>query len=144
MRALILALAVATAACGQTTIVEDTTTTAAADANPPPAPAWDDARAEGVDFRAIGQEPGWMLDIYREGKITLDWDYGQSKAEFPLVQADAAQEGASRYNTQAGGHALVVTIRRYPCNDAMSGAAFPSTVEVIIDGQTLQGCGRSL
>jgi uncharacterized membrane protein len=151
MRALILALALssALAACGQTTVVENTaedTSTAApaADPNAPPAPAWEDARAEGVDFRAVGQEPGWMLNIYREAKITLDWDYGQSKAEFPLSTPDTSQEGATHYNAQAGGHTLAVTIRRFPCQDAMSGAAFPSTVEVVIDGQTLQGCGRSI
>lgn len=149
MRALILTLALA--ACGQTTAVtsettEDTTTAqaAAADPNAPPAPAWEDAQAAGVDFRAVGQEPGWLLNIYRENKITLDWDYGQSKAEFPLAAPDTSQEGATRYSAQAGGHTLAVTIRRFPCNDAMSGAAFPSTVEVVIDGQTLSGCGRSI
>jgi uncharacterized membrane protein len=147
MRALILALALA--ACGQTTVVENTTedTSTAAPAaveGAPEAPAWEDARAEGVDFRAVGQEPGWMLNIYREAKITLDWDYGQSKAEFPLATPDTTQEGATRYTAQAGGHRLAVTIRRFPCHDAMSGAAFPSTVEVTIDGQTLSGCGRSI
>lgn len=147
MRALILALALA--ACGQTTVVEDTsqnpiTAAPAAADGAPEAPAWEDARAEGVDFRAVGQEPGWMLNIYTENKITLDWDYGQSKAEFPLGAPDTSQEGATRYTAQASGHTLAVTIRRFPCNDAMSGAAFPSTVEVVIDGQTLNGCGRSI
>jgi uncharacterized membrane protein len=151
MRALILALTLssALAACGQTTVVENTavdTSTAASAAveGAPEAPAWEDARAQGVDFRAVGQEPGWMLNIYTEDKITLDWDYGQSKAEFPLTTPDTSQEGATRYTAQAGGHTLAVTIRRFPCQDVMSGAAFPSTVEVTINGQTLSGCGRSV
>jgi uncharacterized membrane protein len=148
MRALILALALT--ACGQPNAVEtdvpDTSAVAAPAADPdaPPAPAWEDARSAGVDFRAVGQEPGWLLNIYRADKITLDWNYGQNKAEFPLTQPDASQEGATRYDAQAGGHTLSVTIRRFPCQDAMSGAAFPSTVEVTIDGQTLRGCGRSV
>lgn len=152
MRALMpsLILALALAACGQTTSVENTTedtstlAAAAADPNAPPAPAWEDAGPAGVDFRAVGQEPGWLLNIYRENKITLDWDYGQNKAEFPLSAPDTSQEGATRYSAQASGHTLAITIRRFPCQDAMSGAAFPSTVEVVIDGQTLSGCGRSI
>ncbi|MDX2277783.1 MAG: hypothetical protein NW206_20210 [Hyphomonadaceae bacterium] len=147
MRSLILALAFSStlAACGQTTVIENNAvdTSSAAEAAPE-APAWEDAHAAGVDFRAIGQEPGWMLNIYRENKITLDWDYGQSKAEFPLTTPDTSEEGATRYSAQASGHTLAITIRRFPCNDAMSGAAFPSTVEVVIDGQTLNGCGRSV
>ena len=149
MRALILALALA--ACGQTNIATTAPEEApapavetTADPNAPPAPAWEDARAEGVDFRAVGQEPGWMLNIYRESKITLDWDYGQSRAEFPLSAPNTTQEGATSYSAQANGHTLSVTIRRFPCQDAMSGAAFPSTVQVTIDGQALQGCGRSV
>ena len=152
MRALLISAAlIALAACGQTTTVEAPAQTpapaaedAAADPNAPAAPAWEDARAAGVDFRAVGQEPGWLLNIYRENKITLEWDYGQQNAEFPLATPDTSQEGASIYSTQANGHALVVMIRRFPCQDAMSGAAFPSTVSVTIDGRELQGCGRSV
>ena len=148
MRALILALALA--ACGQSATTTAPPPTApppaqaAADPNAPPAPAWEDARAAGVDFRAVGQEPGWLLNIYRENRIVLDWDYGQQRAEFPLTTPDTSQEGATIYQAQAEGHALVVMIRRLPCNDAMSGAAFPATVSVTIDGSELQGCGRSV
>jgi uncharacterized membrane protein len=149
MRALIFALALA--ACGQTSTVtpqaepeQAPATAAQADPNAPPAPAWVDARAQGVDFRAVGQEPGWLLNIYRENRITLDWDYGEHSAEFPLTAPDTTQEGATRYQAQADGHTIAVTIRRFPCNDGMSGAAFPSTVVVEIDGRTLNGCGRSV
>ena len=146
MRALILALALA--ACGQTTNSEQ----AAPPAAEPPAAsepasaaaAWEDARAQGVDFRAIGQEPGWVLNIYRQERITLAWDYGQNSATFPLTEPTYPVEGQTRYDASADGKTIAVVIRRFPCQDAMSGAAFPATVEVTIDGRTLQGCGKSV
>jgi uncharacterized membrane protein len=155
MRALILAFAVA--ACGQ-----------AADPAPeapPPAsaqqteiitgqltpeesfaamPSWELARAGGVDFRAVGQEPGWLLDIHTRGIIKFAWDYGQQYAEFAIGEPTYPQEGATRYEANSDGRTLVVLIRRAPCADAMSGESFPSTVQVTIDGQTLRGCGGSV
>jgi uncharacterized membrane protein len=152
MRALILALALvacsqqapapaenAEAPAAQTPTVEPT----AVD-NLAQMPAWGEARAAGVDFRGVGQEPGWLLDIYTRGAIKFVWDYGENYAEFAGVTPTSPQEGATRYEANADGHTLVVTIRRFPCQDAMSGEAFPSTVEVVVDGRTLNGCGRSV
>ncbi|HYD86531.1 MAG TPA: hypothetical protein VEA80_03585 [Vitreimonas sp.] len=107
-------------------------------------PSWEGARAAGVDFRAVGQEPGWILDIYTERRMRLVWDYGESAADFPLTPPTYPQEGATRYEAAQNGRTLAVTIRRAPCQDAMSGAPYPSTVEVVIDGRTLNGCGKSV
>ncbi len=144
MRALILAMALT--ACGQSTSRPAPATPAepAAAANEAAATTWEDARAQGVDFRAVGQEPGWLLNIYQQERITLDWDYGQSSATFPLTEPTYPVEGQTRYDASANGKTIAVVIRRFPCEDAMSGAPFPSTVEVTIDGRTLQGCGRSV
>jgi putative lipoprotein len=107
-------------------------------------PQWDQARAAGVDFRAVGQEPGWLLDIYTRGIIKFVWDYGERYSEFAIVEPTHPQEGLTRYEANSDGVALVVNIRRAPCQDAMSGEAYPSTVEVVVDGRTLNGCGRSV
>ncbi len=107
-------------------------------------PAWGEARAAGVDFRAVGQEPGWLLDVYTAGSIKFVWDYGENYAEFGGVTPTYPQEGATRYEASSDGVSVIVTIRRFPCQDAMSGEAFPSTVEVVVDGRTLNGCGRSV
>ena len=151
MRALMLALALA--ACAQ----PQPAATEAPDAEAATAetaltqeqalarmPAWDQARAAGVDFRAVGQEPGWMLDIYTETRMRLLWDYGERIADFPLTAPDTSQEGATRYETAQGGRRLTVVIRRAPCQDVMSGEPYPARVEVVIDGRTLQGCGKSV
>jgi uncharacterized membrane protein len=107
-------------------------------------PGWDQARAAGVDFRGIGQEPGWMIDIYRENRIVLLLDYGESVAEFPLTEPQSPQDGATLYQARSGERTLTVTIRRAPCRDSMSGEAYPATVEVVIDGRSLSGCGRTI
>lgn len=107
-------------------------------------PSWEGARAAGIDFRAIGQEPGWMLDVYTADRMRLQWDYGQSSADFQRGEPAYPVEGATRYEARTEDHAIAVTIRRAPCQDVMSGENYPSTVEVLIDGRTLNGCGRSV
>lgn len=107
-------------------------------------PSWENARATGVDFRAVGQEPGWLLDIYTRGIIKFAWDYGDNYAEFAIAEPTHPQEGSTRYEAHSDGRALIVTIRRAPCADAMSGQPYPSTVEIVIDERTLNGCGRSV
>jgi uncharacterized membrane protein len=39
---------------------------------------------------------------------------------------------------------LTIVIRRFPCQDAMSGEAYPAAVDIVIDGRELSGCGRSV
>lgn len=153
MRALLFALALG--ACSQQAQPEAPPAEPAAQPAAAPAPrtpqealaampSWETARSAGVDFRAVGQEPGWLLDIYTRGIIKFAWDYGDNYAEFAIAEPTYPQEGATRYEAQSDGIALVVTIRRFPCNDGMSGQAYPSTVEVVVDGRTLNGCGRSV
>ncbi|MEZ5960469.1 MAG: hypothetical protein R3C30_08570 [Hyphomonadaceae bacterium] len=146
MRALILALALV--AC-----TEQTSTAPPEEPGSPSSteisalvqmPTWEDARAAGVDFRAIGQEPGWMVDIYTEGRIVALLDYGETLIELPRGEPTYPTEGATRFESQADGHTLSITYRRAPCEDAMSGEAYPSAVEVVVDGRTLTGCGRSV
>lgn len=111
---------------------------------PTESPTWQDARSAGVAFRGIGQEPGWLLDIYASDRIVLEWDYGEQRAAFPLPEPTYLVEGQTRYDVQGEGHDLSVLIRRFPCQDSMSGEAFPETVEITIDSRTLQGCGRTI
>lgn len=142
MRALILAAALA--ACSQQPATTETPATTGAAQALAEMPTWETARAAGVDFRAVGQEPGWIVDVYTEDRIVALLDYGQTRLEFPRPNPIAAAEGATRYDTQTNGHTLSITYRRFHCQDAMSGEAYPSAVEVVIDGRTLNGCGRSV
>lgn len=149
MRALILVLALA--ACSPqpakqeeapaAPAAETTNSTAAALAA---MPTWETARAAGVDFRAVGQEPGWIVDIYTQDRIVALLDYGETRLELPRGEPAYPVEGATRFESQIDGHTLAITYRRAPCEDAMSGEPYPSTVEVVIDGRTLNGCGKSV
>lgn len=107
-------------------------------------PSWEGARAAGVDFRAVGQEPGWMVDIYTQNRIVALLDYGERLIEFPRAEPTYPIEGSTHYETQADGHRLSIIIRRSPCQDSMSGENYPATVDVVINGRALNGCGRSV
>ncbi|MFO1017520.1 MAG: hypothetical protein U1E03_07985 [Hyphomonadaceae bacterium] len=150
MRALILAFALA--GCSPQAPSEPTPPAPLPSTQAPPAsqaalaqmPSWESARAAGVDFRAVGQEPGWMVDVYTQGRIVALMDYGQTLVEFPAATLTNPAEGATRFEAQVQGHTLSLTARRAPCEDAMSGAPYPATVEVVFDGRTLNGCGKSV
>ncbi len=149
MRALVLILALAACSPAPATQEEAPTSSAAETASSPRAaladmPTWEGARAAGVDFRAVGQEPGWIVDIYTEGRIIALLDYGETRIEFPRPEPTYPAEGATRFEAQTDGHTLSITYRRAPCEDVMSGEPYPSSVEVVVDGRTLTGCGRNV
>ena len=104
---------------------------------------WREARERGIDFRALGQEPGWYLEIDNEKSMRLLYDYAERQATTP-VPAPVSAGGVTTYEAVTELHRLRVDIEVRPCSDAMSGEAFPSTVTVVIDGRTLHGCGRFL
>ncbi len=102
-----------------------------------------DAFARGVDFRGMGQEPGWVVEIDVDRSITYIGDYGMRRVEVPY-QAPVDVLGRRTYTVNDGRHQLSVVIESRPCTDIMSGEAFPNTVTVILDGVSHQGCGRWL
>ena len=53
---------------------------------------WHQAKLRGVSFRAIGQEPGWLLEITDGSEILLVTDYGQTKTSYPYVEPDVFEE----------------------------------------------------
>lgn len=99
----------------------------------------------GVDFRAVGQEPGWHLEIRNTDRIRFVYDYGTktvwTPALKPVVDADTR---TAVYHAQTEAHDLTVTILGEPCHDVMSGEPFSSQVTVVLDGQIYRGCGRPL
>ena len=113
-------------------------------ARPQPANTpWDEAQRRGVEFRAIGQEPGWMLEIDHEKSIYLLADYGEKKVTMP-VAAPRDSAGVTIYDAKTEAHRLTVRIQTIVCHDTMSGEEMTHTVTVILDGTEYRGCGRSL
>lgn len=109
---------------------------------------WEDAKLNGVDFRAVGNEPGWYLEIYDKGtpeKIDFVADYGQVYYTFPSVQQETQEtHERKRYLARMGGHRLEVTLEKGPCLDDMSGEAFETAVTVKLNNRSYRGCGRAL
>ncbi len=104
---------------------------------------WHKAKLRGVSFRAIGQEPGWLLEITNGTEILLVTDYGATRASYPYVEPEVDQENRrTRFVTGDGD--VVVIIEGRDCQDVMSGERFSVTVTVIIRDRQLTGCGRAL
>lgn len=111
----------------------------AAAARPSP---WDAAKARGVAFRGIGQEPGWLVEVGRGEAPTLhaELDYGARTVDV----ARASPQGDGYTGRTAGGMEVALLIERTACSDGMSGEAFPATVRLTVGGQRYRGCGRFL
>lgn len=108
---------------------------------------WEHAKLNGADFRAIGNEPGWNLEISEQTKLVLVTGYGDERYEFDLPEPEIDMAArTTRYNIiQAGLElTLTLTLTGDPCRDSMSGEEFETTVEIILNGKTLRGCGRAL
>lgn len=106
---------------------------------------WAKAKLEGVDFRAVGNEPGWSLEIILDGAMRFVTDYGQSWYTFPTPEPRVDRIRAQTwYQASAGGHTLEVLLEGRECADSMSGEVFAVTVRVTLDGRDYSGCGRAL
>ncbi len=97
------------------------------------------AGATKADYRAVGNEPGWNAEI-SGNRLMLKLDYDQKRLNLPLPPVQAMSNG-QRYVVRAPGQDIVLNIVNRSCNDSMSGASFPDTVTLKVNGQTLNGCG---
>ena len=107
--------------------------------------SWQAARIRGVDFRALGQEPGWHLEISDGGQMKYVGNYGNDSLTVATPeQSSANSKGTKVFEVQSKSHSISVEITDEPCTDSMSGFKFPSTVTVTVDSETYRGCGRAL
>lgn len=100
---------------------------------------WREAWLRGVDARAVGQEPPWLLEITDGGEMLLITDYGARQERWPTPPAVPTVQGWQR---EVEGLRLDWDDR--PCEDLMSGQPHPARVRIHRDGQTLHGCGERL
>lgn len=113
--------------------------------NDPRRAAWEHAKLNGVDFRAVGNEPAWLLQIVAGSQIVLDLDSGATRHVFALPPPQENSEaGETRYVARGDGGEIVVLLRGRACRDSMSGESFDTQVVVTLEGRILQGCGRAL
>lgn len=104
---------------------------------------WAEAEGRGVAVRAIGQEPGWLLEIHVGGGADFSYDYGTGHVGFDQT-VSSSQTDALIYKARTSGHSLVARITPGPCLDSMSGEYMTHHVEVTFDNKPYKGCGRIL
>jgi putative lipoprotein len=106
---------------------------------------WRAARARRVTFRAIGQEPGWHLELTERAGAVFVSDYGQTswsgRAERPEVDPSRS---TIRWLVTAGGANLEVVATDTPCFDVMSGQPYEASVRILFEAREYDGCGRFL
>jgi uncharacterized membrane protein len=109
------------------------------------AAVWEAAKLRGVSYRAIGQEPPWVLEIDRQYGFLLTTGYNRVEQRFPYTEpVNDPKQRSARYHAESNGDSLSITITSESCRDTMSGVAFSSRVEIAWREQTLRGCGRPL
>lgn len=109
------------------------------------ASVWEHAKLNGVDFRAVGNEPGWVLEVREQVRLELSYDYGAGELSLPIVATDTDPE--ARTTVFVGRHErreLRVTLTGETCRDTMSDEVFPTRVVVAFADRVLTGCGRPL
>ncbi|QOC23632.1 YbaY family lipoprotein [Wenzhouxiangella sp. AB-CW3] len=104
---------------------------------------WAMARDAGAYFRATGQEPGWVLELYdREDPVLrLELDGGAHELLFDTVIEDPDGDG---YIAESPGNQAGIILIREPCRDSMVGWEFPYRVEMLLNDRELSACGRYL
>ena len=97
------------------------------------------------DFRAIGQEPGWQLELRKGSEIRFTYDYGKGTAVTPAPKPQVdSSNGTRTYHAKTEANELEVVIVPVACADSMSGREFSATVTVTLNGKSYRGCGEEL
>ena len=105
---------------------------------------WEDAKLSGVSFRAVGNEPGWVLLIERN---RLDWRYDYNESQLQLALPEPEIDDANRhtrYELEVDSKSLVLEITGQSCHDSMSGDEYEATVQIDFAGRRFKGCGKAL
>jgi membrane-bound inhibitor of C-type lysozyme len=106
---------------------------------------WEHAKLNGVEFRAIGNDPGWQLEIQSGADMVFVADYGQATHRFTTPQPEVNESARkTTYAARNPKHQIVVKLEATPCRDSMSGETFAVTVRVELDGRLYHGCGKPL
>jgi len=105
---------------------------------------WERAGMLGYDFRAVGQEPGWLVEIDAEDHMLVTLDYGERKIYTDSPDPVFDLDDVTIYRTRADSVDLIVVIAERNCEDTMSGEEYPTSVELRLGDQTYQGCGGFL
>lgn len=107
---------------------------------PPALPAVLDAVELPAEFVVSTNEPFWQARV-ENGELVLSGPEVEGR-RFAIVH-DETGDGARQVHGSDDAGTIAVTIRPGPCQDSMSGAEFPQSGELTIDGiGPTMGCAR--
>lgn len=113
--------------------------------NNPRSAAWEKARLDGVNFRAVGNHPGWYLEITDNRSIVVGMDKEKKRYEFPFVAPKlSAADAKAVYETKKDSWKLVVVTTGQECRDLATGKLYNRTVTLKLNSKSYAGCGKEL
>jgi len=114
--------------------------TAAAEMDP-----WEKAAEAGVEFRAVGNEPGWWVEISEDKSVKFVNHSGELEIKVPVDDIWFGPEGEDKiYYIENDVIPFQVILMRKEYQDTMSGEMFPYQVRVIFPEKSYTGGGRLL
>jgi uncharacterized membrane protein len=106
---------------------------------------WEKAKAEGVHFRAVGNEPGWLVEIMDDKRIRFVNDYGKLEIKAPVDDLWVGPAGEDKiYYVENDAIQFQVIIMKKSYQDTMSGENYPYQVRVVFPNKSYIGGGRVL
>ena len=111
---------------------------------PPPGPPPIVKQRE-VEFRALGQDPSWLLEIDQEWIMFVD-DSSQRRILAHVTEPEhgPGAGGFTFHATSNEGRAIVVIWEGRACEDVAAGGPFENVVTVQVEGVEYRGCGRRI
>ncbi|MEM9935181.1 MAG: hypothetical protein AAF824_16260 [Bacteroidota bacterium] len=98
-----------------------------------------------ADFKGIGDEPGWSVNIYAPDSIILQTEYGMITERFPYTfPTIKGGEWNFEILSESGEEVLYIRFIDNECLDNMLGASSPYQVFVDKGFQQYKGCGTKL
>lgn len=106
---------------------------------------WEKAKERGVHFRAIGNEPGWLVEIRDEKTIKFVNGYGDIEIKAPVDDLWLGPAGEDKiYYVENDIVQFQVIIMKKKYEDNMSGEKLPYQVRVVFPNKSYVGGGKLL
>lgn len=106
---------------------------------------WEQAKEEGVHFRAVGNEPGWLVEVRDDKRIKFVNDYGDLEIKAPVDDLWLGPAGEDKiYYVENEAVQFQVIIMKKSYQDTMSDESYPYQVRVVFPNKSYVGGGRLL
>lgn len=107
---------------------------------------WEHAKLSGIDFRAVGNEPGWSLELTQATSSSFTTNYGTKTYSFllPAPKVSGARETTYHILGTESHEPFTIILEGKECFDTMSGEEFETQVQLLFADKKYTGCGRAL